>query len=130
MTSGIAMLELQTSDLPTFQSVVAVAVEDKAVHMFEKIARHFGHLFRRSSKFGRARSGALREFTHLLHGADNRLRAAGLFFHCRRDLMRDLVQASGGTGDLGGTMGLLVGSRTDLLCKLEDFGDHVGDLLE
>src|SRR5271154_3749660 len=42
-TSGITMLELKAPDLTAFQSVAAVAVQNKAVHMLQKIASHLGH---------------------------------------------------------------------------------------
>src|SRR5258708_34870805 len=70
------------------------------------------------------------EVGHLVHGADDGLRAGSLFLDGGADLLGDFPDAVGGLGDLRGADGSFVGGRADLLGEFVDFGDDVGNFVE
>src|SRR5258708_1573956 len=70
------------------------------------------------------------EVGHLVHGADDGLRAGSLFLDGGTDLLGDFREAVGGLGDLRGADRLFVGGRADLLGEFVDFGDDVGNFVE
>ena len=109
---------------------LAGAVDNEAVHTVEQIAGKFEHLFGGGGQFSGTGSGLLNQFTHLVHGADNGLRAGCLFFDGRIDLLCNFGETVGSLGDLRRADGLFVRGGADFLGELVDFGDDVGNFVE
>ncbi len=105
-------------------------VDDEAVHVVEQVAGELEHLFGCGGKLRGTRSGLLHQFAHLVHGADDGLRAGSLFFDGRVDFLGDFRQPVRGLGDLRGADRLLVGGGADFLGELVNFGHHVGDFVQ
>src|SRR5690348_8403720 len=112
------------------RALLGGAVEHKTVHGIEQIARELQHLLGGSRKLRGAGSRLLNEFAHLVHGANDGLRAGSLFFDGGIDFLRDFGEAAGSLGNLRGAHGLLVGGGADFLRELVDFGDHVGNFVQ
>src|SRR5260370_13269031 len=81
-------------------ALLGSAVEDKAVHAVEQVARKFEHLLGGGGKLGGTGSGLLHQFAHLVHGADNSLGAGSLFLNGRINFLGNFGEAAGGFGDL------------------------------
>ena len=106
------------------------AVEDKAVHAVEQVAGELEHLLGGGRELRGTGSGLLNQFAHLVHGANDGLRAGRLLFDSRVDFLRDFGKAARGFGDLRRADGLLVGGGANFLGELVDFRNDVGSLMK
>jgi len=73
------MAPLAEGGVATTLTLLAGAVENKAVHAIEQVAGELEHLLGSGGEFGRTRCGLLHQFAHFVHGADNGLRTGSLF---------------------------------------------------
>src|SRR5215469_264592 len=105
-------------------------IDDEAIHAVKQVAGELEHLFGGGGQLGGTGSGLLHQFAHLVHGADNGLRAGSLFLDGGVDLLGDFGEAVGSLGNLRGADGLFVCGGADFLRELVDFGDDVGDFVQ
>src|SRR5205814_6206683 len=114
----------------TARTLLVGAVENKAVHAVEQIARELEHLFSGGGQLGGTGSGLLDQFAHFVHGADNGLCAGSLFLDGGIDFLGNFRKAAGSLGNLRRADRLLVGGGADFLRELVHFGDDVGNLVK
>ena len=106
------------------------AIENKAIHAVEEVAREFEHLLGGGGKLGGTGCGLLHQFAHLIHGANYCLRAGGLLFDGGIDFLSDFGEPAGGLGDLRRADGLFVGGCANFLREFVNFGDDVFDFVQ